>query len=140
MVLTSKVSEEDSFSKNSLSNEQDEEEELLATEELRRSLDLKPRVLDNRQINLLAIETLDVFGTAKKQRNEGTDSLKSDEDKEHRVGDLAGFISVCVESEVDGTTNDLAAETVCQPVAEGFAAVPWLRVGNADGSLSLQGG
>ncbi|KAI6768053.1 hypothetical protein HG530_006062 [Fusarium avenaceum] len=123
------------FGKHGLSDKQNDQKKLLCEEKPRRLLKLEPRKLIDRELNLDTVLPLDLIRLAKQQSNKRTNGLERDENKEDRVGNLSSLVAVGVETKVDSTAEDLARETVGQPVAEGFTTVPRLWICNGDGSL-----
>lgn len=118
-----------------MSNPQDNKQKLGLEEILGSFLDLVPGVLQDGQGHPLAVLALDLLGLIEQQGDKGPSGLQRDKDEVDNVADGAGLIAACVDAQVDGAAKDLAAQAVRQPVAQGLAAVPGLRVGNGDGGL-----
>lgn len=98
MGLAGKVGKEDCLSKHSLSDEQNDENELLGDEQSCSLLQFKYWVPRDGQVDLFTIGVLNLIWMVQGQSDEGTKSLESDKDDKDRLRNLSGLVPISIEA------------------------------------------
>jgi hypothetical protein len=90
----------------------------------------------NLHADFLPIFPLDFARLVEEEGYNRARRLKGNEHEVHGVRNFASLTAISVESQIDGTPKDLAAQPISEPIAQSLSPVPRLRIRNGDGSFS----
>jgi hypothetical protein len=133
--LTGKVCKEHSFSKHGLADPKYYKQEPPREEHSRSFSQLKPWIFEDSKHYLLPVFPLHLTWSVQEQSNNRTNTLESDEDEIDGVCHFTCLVPVRVEAKIYSSTQDLACETVGEPVTECFTFIPRLRICDGDGGF-----
>lgn len=79
---------------------------------------------------------LDFARLVEEEGNNRARCLEGNEHEVHAVRNFASLAAISVESQIDGTSENLAGQPISEPIAQSLSTVPRLWVRNGDGSFS----